>query len=139
MSEASNLWYERVDKAVQDLNRALEDHRRFLLDQATLRTELRLALFKAQAATRPAVTSAANTNARKKPLRAAAAALVLGSASYAQAYDYVDARGYRHRCHHENCTARKDRAADENDLSWEPPPGVKWQAVHEPEKSARAD
>ena len=140
MSEASNLWYERVDKAVEELNQALEDHRRLLLDQATVRTELRVALFKVQTATRPTALSAAKTSAPKKPLRAAAAAaLVLGSASYAQAFDYVDARGYRHWCHHGNCAARKDRAANENDLSWEPPPGVKWQAVHEPEKSARAD
>jgi hypothetical protein len=141
MTEASNLWYDRVDKAIRNLNQILDDHHRFLLEQASLRTELRVALLKAQIANRPAVTVAVdNARPSKKPLKAAAAAaLVLGSASYAQAYDYVDDRGYRHWCHHANCAERKGKAVDENDLSWEPPPGVKWQAVDNPAKSARAD
>jgi len=140
MTEASDLWYERVDKAVGDLNKVLEDHRRLLLEQAALRAELRLALFKAHVANRPAAAAAVdNPKPPRKPLRAAAAAaLVLGSASYAQAYDYVDTRGFRHWCHRDNCAEHKGKTP-ENDLSWEPPPGVKWQAVPEPEKSARAD
>jgi ferric-dicitrate binding protein FerR (iron transport regulator) len=139
--EASNFWYDRVDKAIRDLNQVLEEHRRALVEQVTLRAELRVALFKAQIANRPA-NAATFDDARpsKKPLRAAAAAaLVLGSASYAQAYDYVDAHGYRHWCHHSNCGERKGKAVDENDLSWQPPPGVKWQVVEEPAKSARAE
>jgi len=63
----------------------------------------------------------------------------LGSASYAQAYDYVDARGFRHWCHQANCGERKGKAVDENNLAWELPPGATWQAVDEPEKSTRAD
>lgn len=98
-------------------------------------------------------------------LRAAAmAACLVGSASYARAYDYVDSRGYRHWCQ-SSCESkgihvpkpgevkpgevksgevksgvakrREVKVIDENDLAWEPPPGVKWQAV--PEKPARAE
>jgi ferric-dicitrate binding protein FerR (iron transport regulator) len=129
MTEASNLWYERVENAIRDLNQVLEEHRRALVEQVALRTELRLALFKAQIAHRPAVAaSIEGARPSKLPFRAAAAAaLVLGSASYAQAYDYVDARGFR------------GKAVDENNLAWEPPPGATWQAVDEPEKSTRAD
>jgi ferric-dicitrate binding protein FerR (iron transport regulator) len=141
MTEASNLWYDRVDKAIRDLNQVLEEHRRALVEQGALRTELRAALFKAQIANRPPATAAFDdASPSRQPLRAAAvAALVLGSASYAQAYDYVDSRGYRHWCHHANCADRKSKVVDENDLAWEPPPGVKWQVVDDPAKSARAD
>lgn len=135
----SDLWYDRVDQAICELNQVLEDNRRALVEQVTLRAELRVALFKAQLAHHPA-TAANFDDARpsKKPLRAAAAAaIVLGSASYAQAYDYVDARGYRHWCHDANCAEGK--VVDENDLAWQPPPGVKWQVVEEPAKSARAE
>jgi hypothetical protein len=95
----------------RDLNQVLEAQRRVLLEQAGIRTQL---------------------------LRAAAmAALVLSSASYAQAYDYVDTHGYRHWCHKAGCADRKNKGVDENDLSWEPPPGVKWQVVEDPAKSAQ--
>jgi len=90
-------------------------------------------------------------------LRALAiAACLVGTGSYARAYDYVDARGYRHWCQ-SSCERKgihvpkpdevksgdavaKSRAAkvvDENDLAWEPPAGVKWQVV--PEEPARAE
>jgi hypothetical protein len=139
--EPSDLWYDRVDKAIRDLNQVLEDNRRALIEQVSLRAELRVALFKAQLAHRPTgAASFDDARPSKKPLRAAAAAaLVLGSASYAQAYDYVDARGYRHWCRDANCAERKGKAVDENDLAWQPPPGVKWQVVEEPAKSARAE
>ena len=139
--EPSDLWYDRVDKAIRDLNQVLEDNRRALVEQVSLRAELRVALFKAQLAHRPtAAASLDDASPSKKPLRAAAAAaLVLGSASYAQAYDYVDARGYRHWCRDVNCAERKGKVVDENDLAWQPPPGVKWQIVEEPAKSARAE
>jgi ferric-dicitrate binding protein FerR (iron transport regulator) len=141
MTKASNLWYERVENAIRDLNHVLEEHRRALVEQVALRTELRLALFKAQIAHRPAVAaSIEGARPSKLPFRAAAAAaLVLGSAYYAQAYDYVDARGFRHWCHQANCGERNGKAVDENNLAWEPPPGATWQAVDEPEKSTRAD
>ena len=67
---------------------------------------------------------------------AAIAAFVLGSAGYAQAYDYVDSRGYRHWCHQASCGDRKNKVADENDLSWEPPPGVEWQMIDNPSEPA---
>jgi hypothetical protein len=139
--EASNLWYDRVDKAIRDLNQVLEEHRRALVEQVTLRAELRVALFKAQLAhPRASVATLEDATRSKKPLRAAAAAaLVLGSASYAQAYDYVDARGYRHWCHVANCAERNGKIVDEKDLAWQPPPGVRWQVVEEPAKSARAE
>ena len=88
-------------------------------------------------------------------LRAAAmAACLVGSGSYARAYDYVDSRGYRHWCqlscerkgiHVPNpgeiksgeAKPRPVKALDENDLAWEPPRGVKWQVV--PEPPSRAD
>jgi hypothetical protein len=84
MTEASNLWYERVENAIRDLNQVLEEHRRALVEQVALRAELRLALFKAQIAHRPAVAaSIEGARPSKLPFRAAAAAaLVLGSASY---------------------------------------------------------
>jgi hypothetical protein len=111
MTEASDLWFERVEKAIRDLNQVLEEQRRVLLEQATSRAHL---------------------------LRAAAVAtLLLSSASYAQAYDYVDAHGYRHWCHQANCGDRKNKAVDENDLAWQPPPGVKWQVVDDPAKSSQ--
>jgi hypothetical protein len=93
-------------------------------------------------------------------LRAVAiAACILGSGTYARAHDYVDSRGYRHWCQ-SSCERkgihvpksgevkssevkssevkpRQGKVIDENDLAWEPPPGVKWQVV--PEKSSRAD
>jgi hypothetical protein len=81
MTEASKFWYDRVEKAIRDLNQVLEDHRRALVDQVALRAELRVALFKAGIANRPG-TAATFDDARpsKQPLRAAAAAaLVLGS------------------------------------------------------------
>jgi hypothetical protein len=138
--EPSDVWYDRVDKAIRDLNQVLEDNRRALVEQVSLRAELRVALFKAQLAHRPTgAASFDDARPSKKPLRAAAAAaLVLGSASYAQAYDYVDARGYRHWCRDASCAERKGKVVDENDLAWQPPPGVKWQVVEEPAKSARA-
>jgi len=90
-------------------------------------------------------------------LRAVAmAACLVGTASYARAYDYVDARGYRHWCQlscerkgihvpkpgeiksgevkSDEIKSRQSKVVDENDLAWEPPPGVKWQVV--PEKSS---
>ena len=138
--EPSDVWYDRVDKAIRDLNQVLEDNRRALVEQVSLRAELRVALFKAQLAHRPAAAvTFDDARPSKKPLRAAAAAaLVLGSASYAQAYDYLDARGYRHWCRDASCAERKGKVVDENDLAWQPPPGVKWQVVEEPAKSARA-
>jgi hypothetical protein len=89
-------------------------------------------------------------------LRAVAmAACLVGTGSYARAYDYVDARGYRHWCQlscerkgihvpkpgdiksgeirSDEPKSRQGKVVDENDLAWEPPPGVKWQVV--PEKS----
>jgi hypothetical protein len=56
MSEASAFWFDRVEKAVQDLCKALEEHRRALMAQAALRTELRVALFKEQVSNDPAAT-----------------------------------------------------------------------------------
>jgi hypothetical protein len=85
-------------------------------------------------------------------LRAVAmAACLVGTGSYARAYDYLDSRGYRHWCQL-SCErkgvhvpksgdavgkSREVTAIDENNLAWEPPAGVKWQVV--PEKPARAD
>jgi hypothetical protein len=98
-------------------------------------------------------------------LRAAAmAACLVGTGTCARAYDYLDSKGYRHWCQL-SCERKgihvpkpgevkpgegksgqvksgevKPRAVkviDENDLAWEPPPGVKWQSV--PEKPSRAD
>ena len=83
-------------------------------------------------------------------LRAAAmAACLIGTGSYARAYDYVDSRGYRHWCQL-SCASKgihvpkageikpgDVKAVDENDLAWEPPPGVKWQVV--PERPLRAN
>ncbi|MBV9065417.1 MAG: hypothetical protein JO004_06580 [Methylobacteriaceae bacterium] len=141
MTEASHLWYARVDTAIRDLNQVLEDHRHLLIEQAALRAELRMALVKARVAHRPAAPTPSDiARPSRKPLRAAAAtALVIGSASYAQAYDYVDSRGQRHWCLGANCPEHKSKAIDENNLAWEPPPGVKWQVVPEPKRSARAD
>jgi hypothetical protein len=140
MTEASNLWYDRVDKAIQDLNQVLEEHRRALVEQVASRAELRVALFKAHIANLPATAVFDDARQSRQPLRAAAvAALVLGSVAHVQAYDYVDSRGYRHWCHQANCADRKSKVVDENDLAWEPPPGVKWQVVDDPAKSARAD
>jgi hypothetical protein len=84
-------------------------------------------------------------------LRAVAmAACLVGSGTYARAYEYLDARGYRHWCQL-SCERKgvrvpssRDAVAkpqdvkviDENDLAWEPPPGIKWQVV--PDKPARA-
>jgi hypothetical protein len=88
-------------------------------------------------------------------LRAAAmAACLVGTGTYARAYDYVDAKGYRHWCQlscerkgihvpkpgevkSSEVKSRAVKVIDENDLAWEPPPGVKWQVV--PEKPSRAD
>jgi hypothetical protein len=56
VSEASALWFDRVDKGIQDLRKVLEEHRQALIAQAALRTELRMALFKAQAANDSAAT-----------------------------------------------------------------------------------
>ena len=100
-------------------------------------------------------------------LRAVAmAACLVGTGSYARAYDYVDARGYRHWCQLScerkgihvpklgevkpgeikpgeiksgevksgEVKSRQGKVVDENDLAWEPPPGVKWQVV--PDKSS---
>jgi hypothetical protein len=92
-------------------------------------------------------------------LRAVAmAACLVGTGSYARAYDYVDARGYRHWCQlscerkgihvpkpgeikpgeikpgelrSDEVKSRRGKVVDENDLAWEPPPGVKWQVVPE--------
>jgi hypothetical protein len=98
-------------------------------------------------------------------LRAVAmAACLVGTGTYARAYDYVDSQGYRHWCQL-SCERKgihvpkpdevksgevksgevksgevKPRAVkiiDENDLAWEPPAGVKWQVV--PEKPAQAN
>src|SRR3954453_681139 len=93
-------------------------------------------------------------------LRAVAiAACLVGTGTYARAYDYVESRGYRHWCQL-SCERKgihvpkpdevkpgeaksgeaKNRAVkiiDENDLAWEPPAGVKWQVV--PEKPAQAN
>lgn len=84
-------------------------------------------------------------------LRAVAmAACLVGTGSYARAYDYLDSRGYRHWCqlscerkgvrvpNSRDAVAkpRDVKVIDENDLAWEPPPGVKWQVV--PETPARA-
>ena len=86
-------------------------------------------------------------------LRALAiAALLVGTATYARAYDYVDSRGYRHWCQlscerkgiHvpkpdevKSGEGRSVKVIDDNDLAWEPPAGVKWQVV--PEKPAQAN
>jgi hypothetical protein len=98
-------------------------------------------------------------------LRAVAiAACLVGTGTPARAYDYVDSRGYRHWCQLScerkgihvpkpgevqagevkagevkagEVKPRAVRVIDENDLAWEPPPGVKWQVV--PEKPSRAD
>jgi hypothetical protein len=92
-------------------------------------------------------------------LRAVAmAACLVGTGSYARAYDYVDARGYRHWCQlscerkgihvpkpgerkpgeiksgelrSDELKSRRGKVVDENDLAWEPPAGVKWQVVPE--------
>lgn len=93
-------------------------------------------------------------------LRAAAmVACLLGTGTYARAYDYLDSRGYRHWCQ-SSCErkgihvpksgevksgevksgevrTRGVKIVDENDLAWEPPPGVKWQVV--PETPAQAN
>jgi hypothetical protein len=50
MSEASGLWFARVEKAVEDLHNALEEQRRVFIAQAALRTELWVAILKAQVA-----------------------------------------------------------------------------------------
>jgi hypothetical protein len=50
MTEASNLWFRRVDRAFQELQETLEEHRRVLIAQAAARSELRLAVVKAQVA-----------------------------------------------------------------------------------------
>ncbi|MEA2839927.1 MAG: hypothetical protein QOF41_1257 [Methylobacteriaceae bacterium] len=93
-------------------------------------------------------------------LRAAAmAACLVGTGTYARAYDYVDAKGYRHWCqlscerkgihvpkpgkvkpgevNSGEIKSRAGKGINENDLAWEPPPGVKWQVV--PEKPSHAD
>ena len=98
-------------------------------------------------------------------LRALAiAAFLVGTGTYARAYDYVDSRGYRHWCQLScerkgihvpksdevktdevksgqvksgEVKTRAVRVIDENDLAWEPPAGVKWQVV--PEKPAQAN
>jgi hypothetical protein len=83
-------------------------------------------------------------------LRAVAmAACLVGTGTYARAYDYVDSQGYRHWCqlscerkgiHVPKPDEVKPRAVKiigENDLAWEPPAGVKWQVV--PEKPAQAN
>jgi hypothetical protein len=87
------------------------------------------------------------------------AACLVGTGTPARAYDYVDSRGYRHWCQL-SCERkgihvpksgevksgeiksgavkpRQGKVIDENDLAWEPPPGVKWQVL--PEKPSRAD
>ena len=97
----------------------------------------------------------ASLTERPMKLRAVAiAACLVGTGTPARAYDYVDSRGYRHWCQ-SSCEGkgihvpksgevkssevkpRQGKAIDENDLAWEPPPGVKWQLV--PEKPSRAD
>jgi hypothetical protein len=91
-------------------------------------------------------------------LRAVAiAAFVVGTGTYARAYEYVDSRGYRHWCQlscerkgiHvpksdevksgevKSGEGRSVKVVDENDLAWEPPAGVKWQVV--PEEPAQAN
>jgi hypothetical protein len=88
-------------------------------------------------------------------LRAAAiAACLVGTVTSARAYDYLDARGYRHWCQLScerngihvpkpgevksgEVKPREGKVIDQNDLAWEPPRGVKWQVV--PEKPSRAD
>jgi hypothetical protein len=88
-------------------------------------------------------------------LRAAAmAACLVGTGTYARAYDYLDSRGYRHWCQLScerkgihvpklgevrpgEVRPREGKVIDESDLAWQPPPGVKWQVV--PEKPSRAD
>jgi hypothetical protein len=50
MAEASNLWFRRVDRAFQELHETLDEHRRVLIAQAAARSELRLAIVKAQIA-----------------------------------------------------------------------------------------
>lgn len=84
-------------------------------------------------------------------LRAAAiAACLVGTGTSACAYEYLDSRGYRHWCQlsceskgihvpkSETVKPRPEaKIIDENELAWEPPPGVKWQVV--PEKPSRAD
>ena len=94
-------------------------------------------------------------------LRAAAmAACLVGTGTSACAYEYLDSRGYRHwcqlSCEHKGIhvpkpgevkpgevksgevkSPREVKVVDENDLAWEPPPGVRWQVV--PEKPSRAD
>jgi hypothetical protein len=92
------------------------------------------------------------------------AACLVGTGTCARAYDYLDSRGYRHWCQL-SCERKgihvpksgevksgevksgevksgevksgEVKVVDENDLAWEPPPGVKWQVV--PEKPSRAD
>ena len=78
----------------------------------------------------------------------AIAACLVGTGTYARAYDYVDARGYRHWCQLScerkgihvpksdqvksgGLKAPAGKIVDESDLAWEPPPGVKWQVVPE--------
>jgi hypothetical protein len=56
VSEASALWFDRVDKGIQDLRKVLEEHRQALIAQAALRTDLRIALFKAEVANESAAT-----------------------------------------------------------------------------------
>ena len=93
-------------------------------------------------------------------LRAVAiAAFLVGTGTYARAYDYVDSRGYRHWCQLScerkgihvpksdevktgevksgEVKTRAVKVTDENDLAWEPPAGVKWQVV--PEQPAQAN
>jgi hypothetical protein len=50
MTEGSNLWFRRVDRAFRELQETLEEHRRVLIAQAAARSELRLAVVKAQLA-----------------------------------------------------------------------------------------
>ena len=50
MTEAGNLWFRRVDRAFQELHETLEQNRRALIAQAAARSELRLAVVKAQLA-----------------------------------------------------------------------------------------
>jgi hypothetical protein len=86
---------------------------------------------------------------------AAMAACLVGTGTAARAYEYLDSRGYRHWCQlscerkgihvpksgevksGEVKPPREVKVVDENDLAWEPPPGVKWQVVRE--KPSRAD
>jgi hypothetical protein len=90
-------------------------------------------------------------------LRAVAmAACLVGAGTSACAYEYLDSRGYRHWCQlsceqmgihvpkagedkSPGVGPRQGKVVSEDDLAWEPPPGVKWQVVPESPSRARVN